>query len=110
LSDQQGCFKNYSFVVPFTTGVRNMVAQGAISLAPNPVPTGQSIKLFYQDIDPGNWELQLLDLTGKQLMNSRINLSTQGEIPIQLDALPKGIYLLNVSKDRHFFNHKFVIQ
>lgn len=110
LTDQQGCFKNYSFVVPFTTGVRNRVAQGAISLAPNPVPTGQSIKLFYQDIDPGNWELQLLDLTGKQLRNSRINLSNQGEIPIPLDVLPKGIYLLNLSKDSHFFNQKFVVQ
>ena len=110
LSDQQGCFKNYRFVVPFTTGVRDRVAQGAISLAPNPVAVGHSIQLFYQGIEPGNWELQLLDLTGKQLWNSRINLSNQGEIPIQLDALPKGIYLLNASKDRHFFNHKFVIQ
>lgn len=109
LSDQQGCFKNYRFVVPFTTGVRDRVAQGAISLAPNPVPTGQPIKLFYQDIEPGNWELQLLDLTGKQLRKSRINLSNQGEMPIQLDALPKGVYLLKVSKDRQVFNHKFVI-
>lgn len=110
LSDQQGCFNNYRFVVPFTTGVRDRVAQGAINLAPNPVPTGQSIKLFYQDIEPGNWELQLLDLTGKQLRNSRINLSNQGEIPIPLDVLPKGIYLLNLSKDSHFFNQKFVVQ
>lgn len=109
LSDQQGCFKNYRFVVPFTTGLRDRVAQGTISLAPNPVPTGQPIKLFYQDIEPGNWELQLLDLTGKQLRNSRINLSNQGEMPIQLDALPKGVYLLKVSKDRQVFNHKFVI-
>ena len=109
LSDLQGCFKNYRFVVPFTTGVRDRVAQGAISLAPNPVPTGQSIKLFYQDIEPGNWELQLLDLTGKQLRNSRMNLPSQGEMPIQLDALPKGVYLLKVSKDRQVFNHKFVI-
>ncbi len=109
LSDQQGCFKNYRFVVPFTTGVLDRVAQGEISLAPNPVPTGQPIKLFYQDIEPGSWELQLLDLTGKQLRNSRINLSTQGEMPIQLDALPKGVYLLKVSKDRQVFNHKFVI-
>lgn len=109
LSDQQGCFKNYHFVVPFTTGVLDRMAQGAISLAPNPVPTGQPIKLFYQDIEPGNWELQLLDLTGKQLRNSRIHLSSQGEMPIQLDALPKGVYLLKVSKDRQVFNHKFVI-
>ena len=109
LSDQQGCFKNYRFVVPFTTGLRDRVAQGTISLAPNPVPTWQPIKLFYQDIEPGNWELQLLDLTGKQLRNSRINLSTQGEMPIQLDTLPKGVYLLRVSKDRQVFNHKFVI-
>lgn len=110
LSDQQGCFKNYRFVVPFTTGVHDRATQGTISLAPNPVSMGHSIKLFYQGIEPGNWELQLLDLTGKRLRNSRINLSNQGEIPIQLDALPKGIYLLNVSKGRHFFNHKFVIQ
>ena len=109
LSDQQGCFKNYRFVVPFTTGLRDRVAQGTISLAPNPVPTGQPIKLFCQDIEPGNWELQLLDLTGKQLRNSRIQLSSQGEMPIQLDALPKGVYLLKVSKDRQVFNHKFVI-
>lgn len=109
LNDQQGCFKNYSFVVPFTSGVRNRIAQGAISLAPNPVLTGQPIKLFYQDIEPGNWELQLLDLTGKQLRNSRIQLSSQGEIPVQLEALPKGVYLLKVSKDRQVFNHKFVI-
>lgn len=109
LSDQQGCFKNYRFVVPFTTGVRERAAQGAISLAPNPVPTGHSITLFYQGIDPGNWELQLLDLTGKQLRNSRIPLSSQGEMPIPLDALPKGVYLLKVSKDRQVFNHKFVV-
>lgn len=109
LSDHRGCFKNYRFVVPFTTGVRDRMTQGTISLAPNPVPTGQSIKLFYQDIEPGNWELQFLDLTGKQLRNSRINLSTQGEMPIQLDVLPKGVYLLKVSKERQVFNHKFVI-
>lgn len=110
LSDRLGCAKNYSFEVPFTTAVRDRVTQGTISLVPNPVAIGQSIKLFYQDIEPGNWELQLLDLTGKVLRNSRANLSNQGELPIPLDALPKGIYLLNGYKDRQFFNHKFVIQ
>lgn len=110
LSDQQGCFKNYSFMVPFTTSVRDRVAQGAIRLAPNPAPEGQPLQLFYEGIEPGNWDLQLLDMTGKLLRNSRINLSNQGAVPVQLDALPKGIYLLNLYKDGRLFTHKFVIQ
>jgi len=110
LSDQQGCFKNYSFVVPFTTSVRDRVAQGAIRLAPNPAPEGQPLQLFYEGIEPGNWDLQLLDMTGKLRRNSRINLSNQGAVPVQVDALPQGIYLLNLYKDGHFFTHKFVLQ
>lgn len=110
LSDQQGCFKNYSFVVPFTTSVRDRVAQGTIRLAPNPAPEGQPLQLFYEGIEPGNWDLQLLDLTGKLLRNSRITLSNQGAVPVQVDAFPKGIYLLNLYKDGRLFTHKFVIQ
>lgn len=110
LSDQQGCFKNYSFVVPFTTGLKDEVVQNQMKVVPNPVVLGEDVKLLYQDFETGTWQMQLRDLTGKTLQQKSVHLSVRGELLLHTITLPKGIYLLTLTKGNNLFSHKLVVQ
>lgn len=69
---------------------------GNLSLFPN--PAGETIKLsFYPEL-PGIYSVEVLDLTGKEVLSVELNLA-KGPVTevIGLAGLPSGLYLMSVT-------------
>jgi cytochrome c peroxidase len=58
-----------------------------VSVYPNPIVTTLTIS-----IDGGNYKISIYDLNGKKVFQD----TTQGDASLQLEALQKGIYVLNI--------------
>ncbi len=77
---------------------RNAMLNSNISVYPNPVTAG-AFKVSFSNTEIGQYNLQLVDLSGKIVLQQRINVATKSQlesVPIQA-ALPKGIYQLKIS-------------
>lgn len=110
ITDQQGCFKVYRYTVPFTTATRDVPhTQGQLSLVPNPLMAGQQLSLRYRDFLPGKWHLQVLDLTGKVVLQRSLVLQTNGETPLPATELPAGMYLLILQRNEAFLSTKMMV-
>ncbi|AEE50880.1 choice-of-anchor Q domain-containing protein [Haliscomenobacter hydrossis] len=110
ITDQQGCFKIYRYTVPFTTATRDVPhAQGQLSLVPNPLMAGQQLSLRYRDFLPGKWHLQVLDLTGKVVLQRSLVLQTKGETSLPTTQLPAGMYLLTLQRNEAFLSAKMMV-
>jgi len=75
-------------------GIENMLTNSRIHVFPNPIETSANI---YLDETVENVPLQIIDFSGKVVMN--INFTAQKGIysPIDLSGLPTGIYLLRIN-------------
>jgi hypothetical protein len=75
--------------------------QSRISVYPNPVTTGL-VKLSLQDLQPGRYQLQLLDISGKLLRTQSVRVNTKTQI--EEFRLPRliagGNYLMRVVNDQ----------
>jgi len=75
----------------------NIAANTKISMYPNPV-TGNRVQLIFDEVEKGEYSIQLMDISGKILMNKVVNISGRGQISY-LDlhkAMSKGMYLVKV--------------
>ncbi len=73
-----------------------------ISMYPNPV-TNNRLQLIFDAVENGEYSIQLLDLSGKQLTNKVVTISGSGQIS-SMDlplTLSRGVYLVKV------LNHEF---
>jgi len=77
---------------------RNVLLNRAISVFPNPVTTG-AFKVTFANTDPGQYNLQLIDLSGKIVHQQRVNVVTKNQLQHVAvhDALAKGIYQLKIT-------------
>ncbi len=80
--------------VPVSTEIINTQK---ISVYPNPVSNG-IVRLSFENYQAGEYELQLMDLSGKVLNTQNLNLSSKAQVSeYKLPALiAKGTYLLKV--------------
>jgi hypothetical protein len=77
---------------------RNALLNRAVSVFPNPVTTG-AFKVTFSNTDPGQYNLQLVDLSGKIVHQQRINVALRNQletIPVH-EGLAKGMYQLKIS-------------
>lgn len=75
----------------------NIASNTKISMYPNPV-TGNRVQLIFDEVEKGEYSIQLMDISGKILMNKVANISGRGQISY-LDlhkAMSKGMYLVKV--------------
>lgn len=75
----------------------NKVANSKISMYPNPV-TSNRVQLIFDDVEKGEYSIQLIDVSGKLLINKIVTISGNGQISY-LDlhkAMSKGMYLVKV--------------
>ena len=87
----------------------------AVQLYPNPVDVGNNqFKLQFNKLTPGNYTLELTDVSGKLIMTQKINILN--DIQVQTINLKKntaqGIYLVKVTdiNSKSIFTQKLVIQ
>ncbi len=70
-----------------------------ISIFPNPVTQG-TVKVSFNDLPAGKYQLQLLDLSGKLISSREVTLSAKLQVSdFTIPELAKGSYLLKVSSE-----------
>lgn len=84
-----------------------------VSIYPNPV-VGKRFAVKFEKAELGNYQIQLLDATGKIIQNSNVNVNSKGQvINVQIPNYSlSGVYLLKIltkSKDV-IYNDKIVVQ
>ena len=73
-----------------------ILAENSISVFPNPTTTG-NVKVSFNDIPAGKYQVQLLDLTGKLIRSQDVVVNNKMQIEnINLPDLAKGSYLIKV--------------
>lgn len=96
-----------------TVELREMPLQNNIRLYPNPVSNNQ-FRIQFDKLTAGDYMIELTDVTGKQVMTQKINISSEGQTQtINLNKnTAKGIYLVKVTdfSSKALFTQKLVIQ
>ena len=92
-----------------------LIPSSAVQIYPNPVDAGSSqFKLQFNKLTPGNYTVELTDVSGKLIMTQKINILN--EIQVQTINLRKntaqGIYLVKLSdiNSKAIFTQKLVVQ
>jgi hypothetical protein len=87
----QGVQQPYEISV--TTGVKETTINLEMNVYPN--PTTNYLTLKVDDFELSTLNFQLIDLQGKIIENKKVTASST---TIKMEALPKAIYFLNVTK------------
>jgi hypothetical protein len=93
----------------------NSQSTDAIQLYPNPVSISTNqFKIQFNKLAPGDYTLELTDVTGKQVMTQKISVVNDGQLQtINLKKnTAQGIYLVKVSDiySKSVFTQKLVVQ
>lgn len=84
-----------------------------ISMYPNPI-TENRIQLIFDETEKGEYTIQVMDISGKVLMNKVVNISGPGQISaLELNStVSKGVYMVKVVnyEKKTVFSDKLMIQ
>lgn len=84
-----------------------------ISIYPNPV-TNNRVQLIFDNIENGEYNIQLFDVSGKQLLNKSVTISGNGQISfLDLHAgMSRGVYMVKVVNRelKTVFTDKVILQ
>ncbi len=93
--------------------ITEIVKSNSITVYPNPVTSGL-VKLSFADQPAGRYQVQLLDLSGKLIKQSEININSERQVEdFRLpDMISKGNYMIRVSSEVNKVNitNKIVVQ
>jgi hypothetical protein len=82
---------------------------GTLFTYPNPL-IGQDLTIVYSNLDKGNWEYRLVDITGKiVLAQNRTSDLNAGTFNLNLEQLPAGVYLFQLNTQSQNFTRKITI-
>ncbi|WP_353480713.1 T9SS type A sorting domain-containing protein [Haliscomenobacter sp.] len=111
ITDKMGCFKIYTYTVPFTTSINELdKVRERVYCVPNPQNKGQKISIHYENVQPGQWEAQISDFSGKVLARQNHLLQAKGVFNFpQGFELPVGMYFITLRKDAHVLSTKLMI-
>ncbi len=73
-----------------------LISDNSISVYPNPVTNG-SVKVSFNDLPAGKYQVQLLDLSGKLISSQEVSLNNKMQVEnFTLPDVAKGSYLIKV--------------
>jgi hypothetical protein len=73
-----------------------LISDNSISVYPNPVTDG-AVKVSFNDLPAGKYQVQLLDLSGKLIRSQEVALNSKSQIEnFTLPDVAKGSYLIKV--------------
>ncbi|MEO0472299.1 MAG: T9SS type A sorting domain-containing protein [Bacteroidota bacterium] len=75
-----------------------------VSVYPNPTP--HTLHLKGIDLQSANWQLEILDLKGRQMM--RIPKLSDTHLPLSVRNIPNGLYLLRLTNQHESFTTNFL--
>lgn len=83
----------------------------ANSIKTFPNPTKGQVSLFLgADVEPGNYNISLFDLSGKMVSQKSLFLNSNQTELLDFSNFKTGIYLLKVNGTQGFFHQKLIIQ
>ena len=91
----------------------NFMAQGKISIYPNPV-TNNQFTLQFGKITPGNYDIELTNVTGQVVMQRAVNVQSEDQVETisMKSTFARGVYLVKVTGrgSESVFSQKLVVQ
>ena len=91
----------------------NAMGDNAIQVYPNPV-TNYQFAVQFNQLEAGNYTIQVTDVTGRQVMQQKVNVSGENQTEnINLDrSSAKGVYLVKVLdlQNKAVFSSKLILQ
>ncbi len=98
---------------PALIGDNDNAESNKIQIYPNPV-TNNQFAVHFNNLDPGEYTIQLMDVMGKNLLQRIVNVNGKGQAEtIRIDGLAtQGFYLIKVvdKNNRSVFSKKLVVQ
>ena len=82
------------YEISITTGVNETTINLEMSVFPNPTTNYLQLKVDSEKLE--NLNFQLIDLQGKVITNKKVTATTS---TINMEALPKAVYFLNVTRN-----------
>ena len=109
-TDFNGDYKYFN-IVPVKYD-KNNTGEGAISLLPNPVNTGETIRIEFQNIVESELFLVIRDVQGKDVYSKIfINIEDGMLVGVPIDSsIPKGVYLVIATSENQMYSQKLVIK
>jgi hypothetical protein len=90
-----------------------LVVKQKISMYPNPI-TENRVQLIFDEAEKGEYTIQVMDISGKVLMNKVVNISGPGQISaLELSrSISKGVYMVKVvnHEKKTVFADKLMVQ
>jgi hypothetical protein len=91
----------------------NIDEASRISIYPNPV-TGDQFVVQFGQIEPGNYIVQVTDVTGRQVIQRSVTISgeNQSQVIKINSSSSRGVYMIKVlgSASKTIFSTKIVVQ
>ncbi len=79
-----------------------------IKIFPNPSSNNFNIQ-FNKDYE--NIDIKIIDLAGRNVYSEKTNISNNNDmVNINIENLPKGIYMINIKTEKEYFLEKLIIQ
>jgi len=88
---------------------QNTIASEAFQIYPNPV-SDQLVVDFNFDKTIENLQVNLVDLTGKIIHTTTLENYATGNLQLDVNQYPSGVYFLQVQADRQMITEKIVIR
>ena len=77
-------------------------SNNTVAIYPNPIVNHATVKATSEF---ENGIISITDINGKDVFSC---VATYPETPIQIDFLPKGVYLINLSTEKFITRNKFI--
>jgi hypothetical protein len=95
-------FTNYEQLV--VTAIAEKEKTSGLTIYPNPAHD----RVWIQYAEAGLYQIRILELTGRELLSKRINLSQQS-VPLSLHAIKSGIYLIEIRDNTSSWQQKLIL-
>lgn len=106
-------FANSNLLSSKNTIISGAELSGNIRVYPNPVQ-GLSFNINFSNMEPGNYQLQISDISGRMVLSKNLNLKNAAMIEtIQLpESISKGMFIIKLqgSKENALFIQKLMVR
>ena len=108
VTDSNGCFSISNAQFISTTGINVLPLAGNIDILPNPA-TGQ-----FNIHCTGNFDkdirMSLFNVMGQKMIDNNYHISNGQTIPVSVDKLAAGIYMVQIQSGSQSFTRKLIIE
>jgi len=92
-----------TFIQDPSSSIQETEKNSRIIIYPNPVGNILSVK----NMDQGNYQLQISDLSGKIVLEKSVQMNKES-LSLDISNIPSGVYFLQLKQEKHLFIKRFI--